>query len=190
MAYPDSPRSDQCLFEALPRGDGEAFGEMIERHGPWLRGVVFSVLGQTDELDDVMQQLWANLWRRRGDLGEVRNWRNWLYSAARRTAIDAGRARGRRKRLWESFVTRLRSGWGEQTSPDGNLAARDELHRTVQAMERLPEKYRTALVLRVWQDFSYEQIAETVDIPVATVGTHLARARKLLRRKLAPRGES
>lgn len=185
MPRVDTSISEQELFDAVASGDGEAFGLLIERHEGWLRGVVYSVLGRTDELEDVIQQVWGGLWRRREALGDVRNWRNWLYCTTRRAAIDAGRRRQRRGRLHRALFARLGPGVAETHRPDRSALLRDEYRRAVRAVGGLPARYRTPLVLRVWSDMSYREIAETLDMPEATVATNLARARKMLRRKLS-----
>ena len=64
------------------------------------------------------------------------------------------------------------------------------MRRTVEAVGELPEKYRSVLVLRVWQEQSYEQIADTLGLPAATVGTRLVRARQMLRKKLSDGSKS
>ena len=83
MPHMDIPKTDEMLVAELSAGSDDALTELVGRHGRWLRGVVYSVLGRTDELDDVSQQVWSSVWQRRGELGEIRNWRNWLYTAGR-----------------------------------------------------------------------------------------------------------
>ena len=190
MPHMDIPKTDESLVAELSAGSDAALTELVGRHGRWLRGVVYSVLGRTDELDDVAQQVWSSVWQRRGELGEIRNWRNWLYTAGRRTAIDAGRSRGRRRRLTQTLADRPPRSSHDGAEPARKLILADQVRHTVEAVGELPEKYRSVLVLRVWQEQSYEQIADTLGLPSATVGTRLVRARQMLRRKLSDRSES
>jgi RNA polymerase sigma-70 factor (ECF subfamily) len=66
------------------------------------------------------------------------------------------------------------------------LISSERLNITMRAIESLGEKYRTVLVLRVWRDLSYTEIARTLDITPQAVETRLVRARRMLRAKLDP----
>ncbi|MDP6046202.1 MAG: sigma-70 family RNA polymerase sigma factor, partial [Phycisphaerae bacterium] len=70
--------------------------------------------------------------------------------------------------------------------PDRELISSERLNITMRAIESLGEKYRTVLVLRVWRDLSYTEIARTLDITPQAVETRLVRARRMLRAKLDP----
>ena len=173
---------DRRLFGLLASGDAAAMTAVVARHERWLRGVAFSALGRPDDVDDVLQQVWLALWRRRDELPNVANCRNWLYRLTRNAAIDAGRSARRRRMLWRGIVRRFRRQAGRA---DEEAARQDVLRSALQAVRELDEKYRTVLVLRVWHGLSYRRIAETLDLPVETVETRLLRARRQLRGKLA-----
>lgn len=172
--------SDEQLARSLAAREAEALSELVRRHEPWLRGVVYSVLGATDEVDDVLQHVWQTVWRRREELGEVANWRNWLYRTARRASIDAWRSRRRRRKLGRDLAQQRPS---PTVGPD-RAELREQYERTLRAVSGLPEKYRIVLTLRAWQGMSYERIAQTLGLRVATVETRLVRARRMLRDSL------
>ncbi len=178
---------DRPLFEALAAGDEGALAELMQRHGRWVRGVVFAVLGPVDELDDVVQKVWLTVWRRANTLDDANRWRYWLYRIAHNAAIDAGRKRQRRRGLWKRFTSGMRT---EQAESPGNavhqrLEQSEQHKRVLAAIHGLPEIYREPFVLRHLEDWSYRQIAEAMDLPVDTVETRLVRARRLLREALA-----
>jgi len=188
MASVEHPERHQVLIESLIAGRPQALEELIARHEPWVRGAVFAVLGRSDDVDDVLQQVWLKVWQRRSQLGGVTNWRNWLYTLARNTAIDAGRSAARRRGLWQrvkTLVSRRRRAHGPV---DEDLQAAERHARTIQAVEALDEKYRAVLVLRVWHGLGYREIARTLGITPQAVETRLVRARRMLRDKLM-RGE-
>ena len=56
--------SDQVLLESLVQGDSEALAPLMRRHERWVRGVLFSVLGNSDEVEDVLQHVWLTFWKR------------------------------------------------------------------------------------------------------------------------------
>ena len=161
-----------------------ALEEIIALHERWVRSVVLAVTGRPDDVDDVTQQVWMRLWENRDQLASITDLRKWLYRMTRNAAVDAGRSTTRRRGLWRRFKLL----WRPERSgprPDDDLIAAERSKITMQAIESLGEKYRTVLVLRVWRDMSYNEIAQTLDITPLAVETRLVRARRMLRAKLA-----
>ena len=185
----DSDRTaalERSTIEAIQRGDHEAFRELVRDHGPWVRGVVFGVLGNSDRVDDVCQQVFTALWTRIGELRDVDRWRPWVYRLARNTAVDAGRSVTRQRALRRKLAEQPLAG-ETANSPVKGLVDR-EVHQTVlAAIGGLPELYREPFVLRHLEGWSYARIGETMNLPVDTVETRLVRARRLLRETLKGR---
>jgi len=162
-----------------------ALEEIIALHHSWVRGVVLAVTGRADDVDDVTQQVWMRLWQRRDQLASVTDLRKWLYTLARNAAIDAGRSSTRRRGLWRRFKRLWRPG-RSSPRPADDLITAERRKITLRAIEALDEKYRIVLVLRVWREMSYDEIARTLDITPQAVETRLVRARRMLREKLMP----
>jgi len=174
---------EEPVIEAIRSGDRYAFDELVGRHHGWVRGVVFGVLGYRDGLDDVLQQVWTAFWERIGELRDVQRWRPWLYRLAKNAALDAGRKTTRRRRLsdvpFDAGMEPLTAA--APLDPNATVAA-DERHEAVlDAIRALPTLYREPFVLRHLNDWTYQQIAEVMDMPVDSVETRLVRARRLLR---------
>jgi len=184
MPQPCDVDADQALIQSLAAGDPDALREVVRRHERWVRGVVFSVLGSVDEVEDVVQQVWLAVWKACGRLEDTRKWRHWLYRLARNAAIDAGRRRTRRRRLRHRLTDAFRTGRAAPAQPDRKMIVREEHRRVLDAVGRIPEIYREVFVLRHVDEMSYRRIAEVVGTTPATVGTRLARARKMLLSKL------
>ncbi|MHC4697402.1 MAG: RNA polymerase sigma factor [Planctomycetota bacterium] len=173
---------DEPVIEAIRSGDHYAFSELMRRHGRWVRGVIFGVLGDSDRVDDVAQQVWTAVWRRAGELRDTRRWRPWLYRLARNAAVDAGRKITRRRSRTQQ-LTEVPVG-ASTTAPVGELVG-DEQHREVlRAIQALPALYREPFVLRHLQGWTYKEIAEVMDMRVDSVETRLVRARRFLREAL------
>ena len=188
MTSAEHPEDQRSLIESLAAGDERALEDVIARDGPWLRGVVFSVLGNRADADDVMQRIWLRLWERREQLTGVDNWPNWLYTLGRNAAVDAARAASRRRGLWQRVKTFRTPDRSAARPADEDILADERRRRTLRAIEALDEKYRIVLVLRVWRGFGYREIARTLGITPQAVETRLVRARRMLRAKLM-RGE-
>ena len=174
---------EQSVIEAIRLGDRSAFDELVRRHNRWVRGVIFGVLCDADRVDDVAQEVWQVVWSRIGDLRDAGQWRPWLYRLARNAAVDAGREKTRRKRLNEQAAgAATRAG---PAAPERELVVQERQATVLEAIRSLPALYREPFVLRHLEDWSYQQIAETMGMPTATVETRLVRARQLLREALS-----
>ena len=183
MALPDEHDPEQLVIEAIRKGDRYAFGELVRRHGGWVRGVIYGVLGDRDRLDDVAQQVWTNVWEQLGKLRDPKRWRPWLYRLARNAAIDAGRETTRRRRATQR-MEELRAGHATVERPTDRLADAETHAAVADAIQSLPALYREPFVLRHVEGWSYRQIGEVLSMPVDTVETRLVRARRLLREAL------
>ena len=183
MAVPAEIDAETTVIEAIRRGDRHAFEEFVRRHGRWVRGVVFGVLGDRDRVDDIAQQVWMSVWGRIGELRQVERWRPWLYRLSRNAALDAGRSQTRHKQavkeLSESAAPRISS-----RGPAEELIGSEQRALLLDAIRSLPALYREPFVLRHLEDWSYREIAAVLDLPAETVETRLVRARRLLREML------
>ena len=176
---------EQPVIEAIQQGDPEALAEFMRRQGPWVRSVIFGAVGRTEEIDDVAQRVWMQVWRQARRLEDPLRWRPWLYQIARNAALDAARGRMRRRRLLGGWLQRRPLA---DAPPADAAVVLDERQRAMQAaIAELPALYREPFVLKHVQGWSYAQIAETLGAPVDTIETRLVRARRLLRDKLKGR---
>jgi RNA polymerase sigma-70 factor (ECF subfamily) len=168
------------VIEAMATGDRYAFEEFVQRHSDWVRAVIYGVLGGSERIDDVSQQVWMSVWEQANRLRQPAKWRSWLYRLTRNAAVDAGRGATRRKnRSAEAPILTQ-----EHAAPDDNPAALERSEQrsaVVAAIRSLPPLYREPLVLRHLQGWSYQQIADAMNVPTDTIETRVVRARRLLR---------
>lgn len=164
------------VMQAVQRGDRRAFEDFLRGQDRWVRGVILGVLGDPGKVDDVAQQVWLTVWQRAGELREVQRWRPWLYRLAYNAAIDAGREVSRRKA--HSLTVGDASLRAVTNGPEADA---EERRVVLDAVLSLPAIYREPFVLRHVNGWSYQQIAEVMDMPVVSVETRLVRARRMLR---------
>lgn len=177
---------EQPVVEAIRAGDRHVFADFVRRHDRWVRGVIFGVLGRTDPVDDVAQQVWTTVWRRLAEIRATDRWRPWLYALARNAALDAGRDVTRQRERAREVA------FGSTTTVsrrDATLEADESYWAAMAAIAGLPELYREPFVLRHLSGWSYQEIAEVMGMPVDTVETRLVRARRLLRDALRKEAE-
>jgi RNA polymerase sigma factor (sigma-70 family) len=175
--------SDGALLERfVARNDGAAFEILLERHGPMVWGVCHRVLGNHHDAEDAFQATFLVLARKAAAVCPREAVAGWLHGVATRTAQKA-RVISAKRRARETPMPRV---------PDLELAPRepwDELAPLLdQALGRLPERYRLAIVLCDLEGLSRREAAIQLGWPEGTVASRLARARAVLARLLAQRG--
>jgi len=168
------------LVTRAQSGDRNAFSELVRTHAQGVLNVIYRMCGDMQIAEDAAQETFIQAWLRLQSYRPQASLRNWLYRIAVNTAIDMLR---KEKRILPSAIEDLNltdSGPGPET-----LVANSERTEMVQeAILALPDASRAVLVLREFEGLSYQEIAESLDIPVGTVMSRLNYARKLLREKL------
>lgn len=185
VVEPATDDSDRVLIAAAQRGDRSALERLVGRHDRWIRGVVYSTLGRPGAVDDVVQQVWTNVWQQIGTLNDRARWRSWLFRLARNAAIDAGERQSRERRVFVGPVPGDKEPPAADKTPVFRLIEEEQYGRILRAIRALPAIYREPFVLRHLEDWNYQQIGEALGMPVDTVETRLVRARRLLREMMA-----
>jgi RNA polymerase sigma factor (sigma-70 family) len=172
----------QLLERYLERRDELAFEALVTRHGPMVLGICRRMLGASHEAEDAFQATFLVLVRRARDLGPRDAIGPWLYGVATRVASRARTQMARHRRFRENppeFAVADRSG----STIDPDL-----FEILDQELSRLPGKYRSPLVLCYLEGRTHEEAARDLQWPLGTVKGRLARAREVLRSRLARRG--
>jgi RNA polymerase sigma factor (sigma-70 family) len=177
-ALPDA----ELLARFVARRDEPAFGALLQRHGPMVLGVCRRILRDPHDAEDAFQATFLVLVRKASSIGRGASLGYWLYEVAYRTALRAklGAARRRQRERQATAMT--------DTDPPTD-AHWEELRPLLdEELHRLPEKYREPFVLCYLQGKTHPEAAELLGWPRGTVSGRLARARELLRGRLARRG--
>ena len=180
---PDGGLTDaQLLARWLTSRDEAAFELLIRRHGPTVSGVCQRLLLRSQDIEDACQATFLVFLQKAGTIAKSEAVASWLYKVAYRVALRVQRQSSRQKR----FDGREMLLPAPATSDA--IALRD-LHRVLDdEVHRLPRRYRSVFVLRCLQEKSNEETAQELGVPTGTVQSRLARARELLRVRLARRG--
>ncbi|HZW30484.1 MAG TPA: sigma-70 family RNA polymerase sigma factor [Isosphaeraceae bacterium] len=177
--------SDRELLERYRAKDGAtaepAFASLVERHGPMVLRVCRSVLRDAHEAQDAFQATFLILARKAGSLWVHDSLGPWLYRVAYRTSAGARSAAARRK-AHERKAAEEAPRAVEGAEPDDLGPV---LHEEV---NRLPARYRAAIVLCYFEGLTHEVAARRLNCPVGTVRSRLATGRDLLRGHLERRG--
>jgi len=178
----DVPTDADLLRRFATTREEAAFALLVQRHGPLVLSVCRRVLGPVPDAEDAFQATFLVLARKAGVIRDPSLLGNWLYGVASRIARKA-RAGLSKRQMHEKQVQLLPSLQAPPSvEPDDLSPVLDE------ELNRLPEKYRAALVLCYLQGKTNEEAAQLLHWPTGTVKGRLARARELLRNRLIRRG--
>jgi RNA polymerase sigma factor (sigma-70 family) len=171
--------ADGCLLEAFVlKRDEAAFAALLRRHGPMVLGLCRRVLGCPHDADDAFQATFLVLARKAASVVPRERVGPWLYGVAYRTACKARAAASRRR-----AVERQGALLPEPAAPAGREPA-DWLPLLDRELQRLPERYRAPVVLCELEGRSRKEAARMLCLAEGTVSSRLARARRLLARRL------
>ncbi|MBF1999166.1 MAG: sigma-70 family RNA polymerase sigma factor [Synechococcales cyanobacterium M58_A2018_015] len=179
---PPSP-SDLDLLLALKAGEVASLGTLYDRYAKLVFGLAFKILENSEEAEDVTQDVFLTLWRRstydpaRGSLS------SFLTTMTRSRAIDKLRARGSRLRFLQRWQGVVRTEASAATPLEhASLGERSQLVRG--ALAQLPESERRILEIAYYEGLSQSEIAKRLNIPLGTVKTRSRQGLLKLRKTL------
>lgn len=178
--------SDEDLAESAQHGDVRAYGELVERYQRLVFRVIWSRSGaRQHDVEDLAQETFVKAWERLETYDPSRPFKAWIARIAGNTAIDRHRSDSRLPRMsdLEDVGATLTSG---EPDPAAAAIGRENTHMLLSRLKELPDHYREVVVLRFVEDLSYEEIAETLDLPLGSVKTRIFRGRELLKQRLDP----
>jgi len=179
---------DVRLMRLVSQGDTGAFEELIGRHQTLVAGTVARMLSSNSDVEDIAQQVFIRVWKSARRYVPRAKFTTWLLKITRNLVFNELRRTKRHAHVpLQSEPGAEDPPLKDETNPapDASLL-KSELQRTIEeAILQLPETQRMALVLRRYEQLSYEQIAEVLDLSVPAVKSVLFRARSELRSRLS-----
>jgi RNA polymerase sigma-70 factor (ECF subfamily) len=176
--------TDHRLLARVARGDRGALGEIYRSYKDDLLTTARHLLGDLSAAEDVLQDVFVTLARRAGNIRLTHHLRGYLVTACLNRARDLLRKRGREPMAVET-LDRERSA---DDGPAATAAARDEAERVTAALAGIPDSQREVLVLKVYGQLKFREIAELTDLSINTVMSRHRYALEAMRRQLAPEG--
>ena len=175
------------LIERSRAGDHDAFAVLVDRYRDRIYRLVYGLIRDADESEDVVQEVFVKAFFRLSSFRGNSAFYTWLYRVAVNTATDYRKKWRRRKGLSLEDGPSGSEGLADEGPRPERLAHGRELaERLEQALQSMPEKYRTMLVLREYEGLSYEELARVLNLAKGTVESRLFRARERLKALLEP----
>jgi RNA polymerase sigma-70 factor (ECF subfamily) len=177
-------REDVQLVEEALGGNQLSFQLLIERYQERIFGLARHYTKSAVEVEDIVQDTFLKAYRRLESFQRQSSFSTWLYRIAVNTALDFLKRMGRspvqavEDPELSAAPVRAQAGSGVSIAgPDARLR-REEIGRiTTEVLDELPEIFRTVLVLREFEDLSYQQMADVLGVSIGTVESRLFRAR-------------
>lgn len=164
-------------------GDPAALQDLWRIHRAWVAAVLLAHMPRDAELDDLLQEVALTMIRKVGELRDPALLKPWLRTIAVNAAITAGRRRTVRLRLVRPAPDAFDAPAPASSASDATVRAMnaEEARRAIELARSLPPDYAEPLLMRCVHAMNYQQIADALQVPVTTIETRLARARRMLR---------
>jgi RNA polymerase sigma-70 factor, ECF subfamily len=170
---------EQLWLEQARAGDQKAFGRLVDAYQRPVFNLTYRMLGDPEEAADAAQEAFLRAYTRLHQYNPEHKFSTWLFSIANHHCID--RLRKRRVTVLPMDDSPLFFSLESDTlRPDEHLLAKEQSKELQRLLDQLEPEYRTPLVLRYWHEYSYQEIAETMEISLAAVKSRLFRARQKL----------
>jgi RNA polymerase sigma-70 factor (ECF subfamily) len=170
--------SDEELVAGSLRGDTDAFGALILRYRALVIGVAYRIAGDAALADDIAQETFIRLWTKLAAFRPEGSLKGWVCRIAANLTIDA-----LRKQKPTTDISLLDLAVGGK-GPEGAALSSERAAQVRAALMRLPVDSRTVLVLREYEELSYQEMADVLGVPLGTVKSRLNDARRRLKDEL------
>jgi RNA polymerase sigma-70 factor, ECF subfamily len=176
--------SDASLIDATITGDGEAFRELYERYRDSIYSLIYYIVDcDAPSAEDVLQSVFIKVHCNLHRFRQEATFKTWVYRIAVNEAKNFRRAVRIGKTSLKS-IANTPAEFDSRSSPELTHLQRQRRAVVFRAIQELPEKYRTIVILKYVEELSYAQIAEVLALRIGTVASTLNRALLELQRKL------
>jgi RNA polymerase sigma-70 factor (ECF subfamily) len=177
--------TDEKLIARFQDGDINAYNELVDRYKDRLLNFVFRYFNNREQAEDVVQETLIKLYTHASYYKNIAKFSTWLYTIAKNNALTELRKNKRK---------RTDSLWTNEGKPIDIETKGDSVEKTVhneiavealnRYLDEIPENFRIAVVLRDFQELSYEEISKILEIPIGTIKSRINRGRIQLSEKM------
>ncbi len=175
---------DRQLVAQVLGGDDAAFEYLFNRYHEAIRRLFVQRMGGANDIDDLLQETFIKVYINLHRYDPAFTFGQWVYTIARNTFIDYVRRRQEELPIDERFAAPASNA----PTPEENVINLQQRTQIEHYLDRLTPQYRRLIVLRFFDEYSYEEIAAKLALPLGTVKTQIHRARERMCR-LITKGE-
>ncbi len=177
--------SDEELIARFQEGDEQAYIELVNRYRDRLINFVYRFVNDMEKAEDIVQDTLMKLYTHKHYYRDLAKFSTWIYTIAKNLALTELRKNKRRQTssLWtdDGRPIDIETGGESLDSKVQNELAVEELNK---CLDEIPENFRIAVVLRDFQELSYQEISKILEIPIGTIKSRINRGRIQLAEKL------
>ena len=183
--------SDEDVMERCALGSETAFRALVQRYRTRLMNLVCRFINDRDRAEEISQEVFLRVYRNRERYRKSGKFSTWIFTIAVNLTKNEIRSRVRHKGTFSLDAVDEESGQGMSfpdlgPGPDEDLNAAEIRSKVAEALEKIPPRYREAVILRDVEGLSYEEVGEILRIPGGTVRSRINRARLMLKERLKP----
>lgn len=185
--------ADRILIRNALQGNQKAYDELVKKYRGSVYNLIYRMIENRQEAEDILQETFIKAFNALHTFNEEFAFSTWLFKIATNNCIDTLR---KRKLSTYSLDTPVKTKNGEVNrefaddhyTPEQSAISSEGTSIILDAIEALPEKYRSVLNMRHKGDKSYEEISAILQVPIGTVKARIFRAREMLKKRLKERG--
>ena len=186
----DSELSSEDLMAKIAKGDDDAFEILVNRHQTSVLNLIYRFIGDRTQAKDLSQEVFLRVWQSARSYKPEAKFTTWIYRIATNLCLNELKSAHHKK--WLQFFqsdandeARTEENIPDRLpSPEDLLLAKERSSQITNALQSLPESQRMALILKRYDDLSYQEIAQVLGCSVPAVESLLVRAKRSLQERL------
>ena len=186
--------NDECLLvEAIKAGSTQRFEELVDIYKDKVYNMARHMAGCQQEAQDLAQEIFLLIYKNIHGFQGNSSLSTWIHRISLNRCLDWQRKQHRRHKHLQTVFEKvdgvqedyIESRPSHHPTPEESLIRKEQTYEVRRAIQRLPEKYQKVMILYYYQQMSYTEISDVLDLPVRTIETHLYRARQKIKEQLS-----
>ncbi|MCX7711316.1 MAG: sigma-70 family RNA polymerase sigma factor [Clostridia bacterium] len=173
--------TDIEIIERCLNGDQDSFAELVSRYKKLIYNTVYYYIKDSEEMNDICQEVFLRIYKSLRSYNQQYKFSTWAVKIASNLCLDILR----KKKLASTPIEEIENVSREEDTPERKVISKEKTIAIRRAIENLPEKYRTPIILYHQNGVSYKEIAQMLNQPMSIIKNRLYRARMALRESLA-----
>jgi RNA polymerase sigma-70 factor, ECF subfamily len=187
QAASNGSADDAELVREARRGSVAAYAELVRRWSARVLAVCHARVRRRDVAEELAQETLLRGFQSLATLESPERFGSWLRGIAQRVCLDWLKAKQTGQVTFTELPTDKQPDGFLTSDVDGSVDRADEVRHLMSTVEKLPDEFREVLMLYYYQDATYQELAETLNVSSATINARLTKARAMLRERLIPK---